>query len=44
MDGHRIKAPLDYVRGPEKTWIYGALRVRDGKELTRCAPARNSKE
>lgn len=23
-------------------WIYGALRVRDGKELTRSAPARNS--
>ena len=43
-DGHRIKAPLDYARGPEKTWIYGALRVRDGKEHTRCAPARNSKE
>jgi hypothetical protein len=29
--------------GRTKTWIYGALRVRDGKELTRCAPARNSK-
>jgi hypothetical protein len=40
--GHRIKAPLDYSRGPEKTWVYGALRVRDGKELTRCAPSRNS--
>lgn len=32
-DGQRIKAPLDYERGPEKTWVYGALRVRDGKEL-----------
>jgi DDE superfamily endonuclease len=42
-NGHRIKAPLDYSRGPEKTWIYGALRVRDGKELTRCAASRNSK-
>jgi hypothetical protein len=42
-DGHRIKAPLDYGRDPEKTWVYGALRVRDGKELTRCAPSRNSK-
>ena len=41
--GHRIKAPLDYSRGPEKTWVYGALRVRDGKELTRCAASRNSK-
>jgi hypothetical protein len=40
--GHRIKAPLDYERGPEKTWVYGALRLKDGKELTRCAPARNS--
>jgi hypothetical protein len=39
--GHRIKAPLDYSRGPEKTWVYGALRVRDGKELTRCAASRN---
>ena len=40
--GHRIKAPLEYSRGPEKSWIYGALRVRDGKELTRCAASRNS--
>jgi hypothetical protein len=23
-------------------WVYGALRVRDGKELTRCAASRNS--
>jgi len=37
-DGHRIKAPMDYERGPEKTWVYGALRVRDGKELTRLGP------
>ena len=41
-DGHRVKAPLDYSRGPEKTWVYGALRVRDGKELTRCVSSRNS--
>ena len=27
--GHCIKARLDYSRGPEKTWVYGALRVRD---------------
>lgn len=40
--GHRIKAVLDYSRGPEKTWVYGALRIRDGKELTRCAASRNS--
>jgi hypothetical protein len=42
-NGHRIQAPLDYERGPEKSWVYGALRVRDGKELTRCAASRNSK-
>ncbi|WP_236601711.1 transposase [Ktedonobacter sp. SOSP1-52] len=41
--GHRIKAPLEYSRGDEKVWIYGALRVRDGKEVIKCAPARNSK-
>jgi transposase len=40
---HYIKAPMDYSRGPEKTWVYGALRVRNGKELTRCAASRNSK-
>jgi hypothetical protein len=34
---------LDYSRGEEKVWIDGALRVRDGKELTRCAGARNSR-
>jgi hypothetical protein len=42
VNGHRIKAPLDYSRGPEKAWVYGALRVRDGKELTQCAASRNS--
>ncbi|GHO57574.1 IS630 family transposase [Ktedonobacter robiniae] len=42
-DGHRIKAPLEYSRGDDKVWIYGALRVRDGKEITRCTAARNSK-
>ncbi len=41
-NGHRVKALLDYSRGPEKTWVYGALRVRDGKELTQCAASRNS--
>ena len=41
-DGHRVKAPLDYGRGPEKTWVYGALRVRDGQEVTMTAPSRNS--
>jgi DDE superfamily endonuclease len=28
--GHRIKAPLEYSRGPDKTWAYGGLRVADG--------------
>jgi hypothetical protein len=40
--GHRIKAPLEYSRGPEKTWVYGGLRVKDGQALTICAPSRNS--
>jgi DDE superfamily endonuclease len=42
-DGHRIKAPLEYSRGPEKVWVYGALRVWDGKALTLSAPSRNTK-
>ena len=41
-DGHRIKAPLDYARGPERTWVYGALRVGDGQAVTLTAPSRNS--
>lgn len=41
-DGHRIKAPLEYSRGPDKVWVYGALRVRDGQALTRTARARNT--
>ena len=41
-DGHRIKAPLDYARGPERTWVYGALRVHDGEAVTLTAPSRNS--
>jgi transposase len=40
--GHRIKAPLEYSRGPEKTWVYGGLRVADGQAVTLCAPSRNS--
>ncbi|EFH80101.1 hypothetical protein [Ktedonobacter racemifer] len=28
---------------PEKTWVYGVLRVRDGKEITHCTASRNSK-
>ncbi|MFF3327563.1 transposase [Streptomyces sp. NPDC002889] len=41
-DAHRIKAELDYSRRPEKTWVYGALRVRDGQQVTMTAPSRNS--
>ncbi|WP_229919862.1 IS630 family transposase [Streptomyces minutiscleroticus] len=41
-DGHRIKAVLDYARGPEKTWVYGALRPTDGQALTMTAPSRSS--
>jgi hypothetical protein len=41
-DGHRIKAPLEYSRGPDKAWVYGALRVRDGQALTRPGRARNT--
>jgi hypothetical protein len=41
-DGHRIKAPLEYSRGPEKVWVYGALRVRDGQTLTIPARSRNT--
>jgi hypothetical protein len=41
-DGHRIKSELDYGRGPEKTWVYGGLRVRDGQAITCTALSRNS--
>jgi hypothetical protein len=41
-DGHRIKAPLEDRRGPEKVWGYGALRVRDGQALTLPARSRNT--
>jgi hypothetical protein len=41
-DGHRVKAPLTYSRGPDKTWIYGGLRIGDGTAVTYCAPSRNS--
>ena len=41
-DGHRIKVPLEYGRGPEKVWVYGALRVRDGQAVTLTARARNT--
>ena len=41
-DGHRVKAPLAYSRGIEKTWVYGGLRVADGQAVTLTAPSRNS--
>jgi DDE superfamily endonuclease len=41
-DRHRVKAPLEYARGPDKTWVYGGLRVADGQESTMCAPAHDS--
>ena len=41
-DGHRIKVPLEYGRGPEKVWVYGALRVRDGQAVTLTARSRNT--
>jgi transposase len=41
-DGHRLKAPLDYGRGPDKTWVYGALCPRDGHTLTLSARSRNT--
>lgn len=34
---------MDDSRGPEKTWVDGALRVCDGEELTKCAASRYSK-
>jgi hypothetical protein len=41
VDGQRIKAPLEYSRGREKVWVEGALRGRDGHELTLPARSRN---
>src|SRR3954464_9965115 len=41
-DGHRPKAPLTYSRGPDKTWVYGGLRIGDGQAVTCCAPSRNT--
>lgn len=39
--GHRVHAPLEYGRGPETVWVYGALRVRDGQALTLASRSRN---
>ncbi len=40
--GHRLHAPVEYSRGPEKVWIYGALRVRDGQARTLTTRSRNT--
>jgi transposase len=42
VDGHRVKAELDYGRGPDKTWVFGALRPADGQVVTLTGPSRNS--
>ncbi|MFI6485115.1 transposase [Nonomuraea sp. NPDC050663] len=42
VDRRRIKAWLDYSRGPEKTWVYGCLRIADGTAVTMTAPSRSS--
>lgn len=41
-NGHRIKAPLEYSRGYEKAWVYGALAVRTGQTLTLTTTSRNT--
>src|SRR5260221_8805964 len=41
-DGHRIKAPLEYSRGSDKAWVFGALRVCDGHVLTQTTASRNT--
>ena len=41
-DGHRITAPLDDSRGPEKLWDSAARRVRDGQAVTLTAPWRHT--
>jgi hypothetical protein len=33
---------LDYGRGPDKVWVYGALHPSDGQALTFTAPSRNT--
>ncbi|GAC1473993.1 MAG: hypothetical protein NVS2B16_10840 [Chloroflexota bacterium] len=41
-DGHRLKAPPDYGRGPDKEWVHGALRPSDGQTVTFTARSRNA--
>ena len=33
---------MEYGRGDETVWVYGGLRVRDGREVTFTAPSRNT--
>jgi hypothetical protein len=33
---------LEYSRGREKVWVYGALRIRDGHEVTLTGRSRNT--
>ena len=41
-DSHRVRSVLDYDRVPEKTWVYGSLRVKDGQGVTMAASSRSS--
>jgi hypothetical protein len=36
-DGNRVKEQVAYWREPDKTWVYGRLRIRDGHAVTMCA-------
>jgi hypothetical protein len=35
------QAPLEYSRGPDKTWVYGGLPVGDGQAITLYTPSCN---
>ena len=41
-DGMRVKEEVAYWREPDKIWVCGGLRIRDGHALTMCAERRNS--
>lgn len=36
------QGPAQRRPGPQKVWVYGALRVRDGQALTQTARSRNT--
>ncbi len=40
--GHHIKSPLEYSRGFDKAWAYGALAVSTGQTLTLTTSSRNT--